>query len=138
MIGAASMDQHAAAEALAEMVDHLLAHAADHDDLDHLVQALDIVQMWCWENVRLEDIPAPTGMDATRMALAASVIERLVEVYRAPPHNQPQQAPAWCSAVPPSPVEIWLVQPVWAGGAALNPIFQRRNIMALENVLSFV
>lgn len=127
-----------AALALNAITNHLLAHAADHNNLDHLVAALDIVQVWCWENVRLEDIPAPTGMDATRMALAASIVERLVEVYRASPHNQPQQAPAWCAAVPPSPVEIWLVQPVWADGVALNPIFQRRNIIALENVLSFV
>lgn len=127
-----------AALALTAITNHLLTHAADHDDLDHLVQALDIVQHMCWENVSLKDIPQPTGMDAVRKALAASVVERLVDVYHAPPHNQPQQAPAWCAKVPSSPVEVWLVDREWADGETLNPIFRRRNIMALENFLMFV
>lgn len=139
MIGAASGDQQAAAEALAEMVDHLVAHSADHDDLDHLVAALDIVQALCWENVSLRDIPEPFVMNPMRKALAASVVERLaLEVYSSPPHNQHQQVPAWCAAVPPSPADVWLVAPEWADGAALNPIFYRRNIIALANFLSFV
>lgn len=127
-----------AAEALARLVNHLLAHATNHDDLDHLVAALDLVQHLCWNRVQLNAIPEPVEMDAVQKALAASVVERLVEVYSSSPHNQQQTAPAWCAGVPPSPVEVWLVEREWADGTALNPIFQHRNIMALENVLSFV
>lgn len=126
-----------AAEALAEIVDHLLAHASDHDDLDHLVAALDIVQHLCWNGASIKDIPEPVGMDAVQKALAAGVVERLVEVYSSPPHNLPQQAPAWCAGIPPSPAEIWLVDREWAEGITLNPIFRRRNIMVLENFLMF-
>lgn len=127
-----------AAEALAEIVDHLLAHAADHDDLDHLVAALDIVQHLCWTGVQLKAIPEPVEMDGVRKALAACVVERLAEVYSSPPHNQRQVASAWCAAVPASPIEVWLVNREWAEGITLNPIFRRRNIMAMENFLMFV
>ncbi|MBR9972047.1 hypothetical protein [Magnetospirillum sulfuroxidans] len=126
-----------AADALAEIVRHLLDHAANHDDLDHLVAALDIVQHLCWNGVSLKDITEPVKMDAVQMALAAGVVERLVEVYSAPPHNLPQQAPVWCAGVPPSPIEVWLVSPTPAEGATLNPIFRRRNVVTLENFLSF-
>lgn len=138
MTDAGSMDQQTAAQALARLVNNLLAHAADHDDLDHLIAALDIVQHMCWENVSLKDIPEPVGMGAMKKAVAASVVERLVEVYSAPPHNLPQHAPAWCAKVSPSPVEVWLVNREWAEGITLNPIFRRRNIMAMENFLMFV
>lgn len=138
MTNAASMDQQTTAQALARLVDHLLSHAADHDDLDHLIAALDIVQWMCWEKVRLKDIPEPVDMGAMKKAVAASVIERLVQVYASPPHNQPQRVPEWCAGVPPSPVEVWLVDREWADGATLNPVFRRRNIMAMENFLMFV
>jgi len=128
-----------AAEALARLVNNLLAHAADTtDDLDHLIAALDIVQWMCWEKVRLKDIPEPVDMGAMKKAVAASVIERLVQVYASPPHNQPQRVPEWCAGVPPSPVEVWLVNREWAEGITVNPIFRRRNIMAMENFLMFV
>lgn len=138
MTDAASMDQQTAVQALARLVDHLLAHAADHDDLDHLIAALDIVQWMCWEKVRLKDIPEPVDMGAMKKAVTASVVERLVEVYSAAPHNQRQVASAWCAAVPASPIEVWLVNREWAEGITLNPIFRRRNIMAMENFLMFV
>lgn len=124
--------------ALNVITNHLLAHAASHDDLDHLVAALDLVQHMCWSGVQLKDIPEPVGMDGVRKALAACVAERLAAVYSSPPHNQRQAAPAWCAGVPPSPVEVWLIDREWADGATLNPIFRRRNIMALEDFLSFV
>lgn len=131
------MEPQVATEALARLVAHLLAHAADYDDLDHLVQALDIVQALFWKNVRLEDIPEPVWMDAVAKALAACVAERLAEVYSSPPHNHRQVAPAWCVNVAPSPVEVWLVDREWADGTALNPTFRRRNVLTLENFLSF-
>lgn len=138
MTDAGSMDQQAAVQALARLVNHLLAHAADHDDLDHLIAALDIVQWMCWEKVRLKDIPEPVDMGAMKKAVAASVIERLVQVYASPPHNQPQRVPAWCATVPPSPIRVWLIDQEWAEGESMNPVFRRRNIMALENFLMFV
>lgn len=138
MTDAASMDQQTAVQALARLVDHLLAHAADHDDLDHLIAALDIVQWMCWEKVRLKDIPEPVDMGAMKKAVAASVVERLVQVYSSPPHGQRQQAPGWCAGVPPNPAEIWLVDRDLADGAMLNPVFKRRNIITLANFLSFV
>jgi hypothetical protein len=132
------MERQAATEALARLVDHLLAHAADHDDLDHLVAALDIVQHICWGHVQLMDIPEPVWMDATAKAMAACVAERLAEVYSSPPHNHRQVAPAWCVNVAPSPVEVWLVNREFAEGVMSNSIFRRRNIVALENFLAFV
>lgn len=126
-----------AAEALDGMVHHLLAHAANRDNLNHLVAALDTVQHLCWAMVRLVEIPEPNHLGPVGKALAASVVERLAEVYGAPPHNQPQTAPAWCATVPASPAVIWLIAPEWADGVELNPAFARRNIMALANFLAF-
>jgi len=126
------------AEILTEMVQHLLAYAASRDDLDHLIAARDLVQHMGWAMFRLKDIPEPYHLDPTGKALAASVIERLVRVYSAPPNNHQQAAPQWCDTVPPSPVELWLIDPKWADGTALNPTFRRRNIIALANFLSYL
>jgi hypothetical protein len=131
-----------AAEALAEMIEHLLRHAEaiaqNDEDLDDLIEALDIVQALCWEGVVLETIPEPTDMDATWKALAACVVERLAEVYSSPPHDLEQRVPGWREIAPPSPVEVWLIDRNFGERNALNPIFKRRNIMALENFLWFV
>lgn len=128
-----------AAQALAEMIEELLAHAAGDDNrLSHLVRALDIVQWMYRERVRLAAIPEPTDMDPVEMALAASVVEGLVGVYTTPPHCQHQRAPEWCATVPPSPTTIWLVPPQFAAEEPLNEKFHRRNIKVLETFLFFV
>lgn len=128
-----------ATDLLHQIAVSLLAHAErrDEDDLDYLIAALDAVQALYRSGVALAEIPAPSDIDPRVRAIKASVLERLVEVWGAPPHDRPhERAPSWCSAIEPSPEEIWLIPPDFAGHP-LDPTFGRRNIRALANFLMF-
>lgn len=114
----------------------LLDHAAG--DRDALITALDIVQDMHRKRVRLATIPEPVDLDSTQKALAACIIERLVEVYNEPPRRGQHRAPDWCRSVPPSQCRVYLVSPDWAMVGDLNPIFLKRNFTALRNFLMFV
>jgi hypothetical protein len=49
------------------------------------------------------EIPAPAGLDATGLAVAAGVVELLAS-------RADQAAPAWTAAVPPAPQRLFLVR----------------------------
>lgn len=105
--------------------------------LSHLVHALDAVQNLFRSKVPLVNIPAPTSSDHRLLTLAACTAERLVEVWAAPPHGRTcEQVPSWCAAVPPLVEPLWLIDHDLAH-FGLKPIFAKRNIRALPNVLIF-
>lgn len=104
----------------------------------YLIHALDAVQDLFRSEVSLINIPMPSSSDPRLLALAACTAERLVEVWQTPPHDRTcEQAPSWCAAVPPLPKPIWLIEREFTE-FGLSPIFEKRNIMALPNVLMFV
>lgn len=124
---------------LDQMAAELLAYAerTDHDDLSHLIRALDGVQDLWRSNVRLEDIPPPTDADPRILALSACVLERLVEVWRTPPHDRyDERAPSWCAEVAALREPLWLIDQDQVQHG-LNPIFKKRNVMVLLNFSMF-
>lgn len=126
------------ADILHQITVNLLSHAhGDDDRVSSLVTALDAVQELYRLHEPLVTIPEPTDLDPRLLALKASVIERLVEVWRTPPHDRSdERAPSWCVAVPPLPEPLWLIDRDLAD-FGLNAIFEPRGIMALPNFLLF-
>lgn len=126
------------ADLLHQIAVHLLKHADGEDDrISALVTALDNIQTLYRMDIPLVTIPAPADDDPRLLALKASVIERLVEVWRTPPHDRcDERAPSWCAAVPPLPQPLWLIDHDLAD-FGLCLIFQNRNIVALPNFLYF-
>ncbi len=126
------------ADLLHQIAVHLLKHADGEDDcISALVTALDAVQELYRADVPLVTIPAPADDDPRLLALKACVMERLAQVWQTPPHDRHgERAPSWCAAVPPLSDQLWLIPPDFAD-LGLNPIFERRGIVALPNFLMF-
>lgn len=126
-------------ELFSQIAVNLLRHALGDDDRQtYLIHALDAAQDLFRSEVSLDNIPAPTSSDPRLRALAACTLERLVEVWATPPHDRiGEQAPSWCAVMLPLPEPLWLIDRTLAE-FWLNPIFAKRNIMALTNFLMFV
>ena len=117
---------------LNKMVDHLLSYEE--------IPFLDLVQyIWRREWV-LGDINKPTDTDPLRLALKACLVERMVEIWNAPPKNCNETVPPWCQSVPavkehfsviPGDLEVWKDEPS-------SHIFEKRNIFAPKEFMFFL
>lgn len=119
--------------ALEKMVSHLLVHEE--------MPFLDLVQYsWrCgWE---IADVGDPEDDDELRYALKACILERMAEIWSAPPKNCPSRAPDWCRNVPPVAVRFAVHSPEYASyweNETFSPVFMKRNIFAPREFMFFV
>lgn len=118
---------------LDRMVDALVAYEE--------IQFLDLVQYIWRRGWPLSSAKKPDDNDALRLALKACLLERMVEIWNAPPKNANEQVPAWCEVVPSSPVRFSVIslenQVFWESEEG-SPIFQRRNIFAPRDFMFFL
>ncbi|MBC6904195.1 hypothetical protein DWB84_01745 [Saccharophagus sp. K07] len=118
---------------LDRMVDALVAHEE--------IQFLDLVQYVWRRGWPLSSAKKPNDNDALRLALKACLIERMVEIWNAPPKNSNEQVPDWCEKVPSSPAHFSVISPesrVFWENEDGSPIFQRRNIFAPRDFMFFL
>lgn len=115
------------------MVDHLLSY----DE----IAFLDLVQFVWRRGWRLNSASEPQESDSLRKALKACLVERMVEIWNAPPKNSDEHAPEWCSNVPAVDQRFSVIkseqQAFWEGELA-NPIFEKRNIFAPKEFMFFL
>ncbi|PUA29163.1 MAG: hypothetical protein B0W54_00710 [Cellvibrio sp. 79] len=119
-------------QALDLMVDRLL----EYDE----IAFLDLVQFVWRRGWKLENATIPESKDPLRKALGASLVERMVEVWNAPPKNSDEKVPVWCEGVPAVFDRFWVVKPedrnLWESEPA-NAIFAKRNIFAPKEFMFF-
>ena len=120
-------------KALDMMIDRLLAH----DE----IALLDLVQLVWRRGWRLENSTASRSQDALHSALRACLVERMVEIWNAPPKNSDEKVPEWCETIPavrdcfsvikPEEQSFWEREPA-------NEIFAKRNIFAPKEFMFFL
>lgn len=118
---------------LDRMVDALVAHEE--------IQFLDLVQYVWRRGWPLSSAKKPNDNDALRLALKACLLERMVEIWNAPPKNAREKVPGWCEMVPPSPVRFSVISPenqVFWENEEGSPIFGYRNIFAPRDFMFFL
>jgi hypothetical protein len=113
------------------MCEAVLAHDA--------VGVMAEVQFFWGAGWPIADIPRPSDKDPLRLAIKACLIERMAEVWSAPPKNEAATAPAWCSEIGPVAAEFSVVSPEYRNSFALeSPVFRKRNLFAPRDYLFFV
>ena len=105
------------------------------------VAFMDDVQLFWRRSWVIQEVPDPKEQDPLRYALMACFLERMAEVWSAPPKNTLSIPPKWCESVPPIkekfsvlPDEFWMLFEV----SPASPIFKKRNIFALQNYMFFL
>jgi len=113
---------------LLELVDDLIEHRD--------IEFSNTIQMLYYKQFNPQYFPDPKLTDPVRYAIAASIVERMCEVWQQPPKNITSVAPDWCKTVPPSPEPVWLIDKNTT--ASKNRIFGNRNIFVYEQFMFFV
>lgn len=115
------------------MIDKVLAY----DEIEFL----DLVQFvwrrgWALDTAKDEQITVPL-----RRALRACLVERMVEIWNAPPKNANEKAPSWCADVPALQERFSVIKPeeqsFWDNEPE-NEIFSKRNIFAPKEFMFFL
>jgi hypothetical protein len=118
---------------LDEMVDHLLAYRE--------IEFLDLVQFVWRRGWPLVSVCEPRDTDPLHRALKACLVERMVELWSAPPKNSPESIPSWCETVPPVKEYFSVIKPddqaLWSSEPG-NEIFEKRNIFAPKEFMFFL
>ena len=118
---------------LNQMVDHLI----DHDEISFL----DLVQFVWRREWPLESAGEPDDELPLRRALKACLVERLVEIWNAPPKNSHEAIPSWCSKIPALQDAFTVIKPeeqsLWEDEPG-NAIFGKRNIFAPKEFMFFL
>lgn len=102
---------------------------------------LDMVQYVWRRGWSLKSASCPSDDSELRCALKACILERMVELWSAPPKNTPETAPVWCSNVPAPKDHFSIIKPeeqsFWQNEPS-NPIFEKRNIFAPKEFMFFL
>ncbi len=118
---------------LDRMVDNLIAH----NEIDFLE---DVQYLWRtgWS---ISTVIDPCDRIPLRYALKACVLERLAEIWSAPPRNRETSPPGWCESVAAVKVNFSVVseeyRAMWDGDLE-SPIFSKRNIFAPKEFMFFL
>lgn len=120
----------AMAETLNRMADLLLSG----DEIEFS----DLVLDWHRNEYECRLMPRPAGDDPAKLALKASIIERLVEVLNMPPHNANQSAPSWTNSVKGINDVVKLQSDRLLEDEDLCEAFQKRGFLVAKNFMFFV
>ncbi|GLQ29615.1 hypothetical protein [Litoribrevibacter albus] len=118
---------------LDQMVDHILNY--------NEIEFLDLVQFIWRRGWALENAEPPHDELELRCALKACLIERMAEIWNAPPKNSNEVIPAWCLKIPALSNSFSVIKPeeqsLWEGESG-NDIFRKRNIFAPSEFMFFL
>ena len=120
-------------EILDKMVDYLLAY----DE----IRFLDLVQFVWRRGWPLSSASKPKDKDPLRLALKACLVERMVEIWNAPPKNSHEAVPDWCEMVPAVEARFSVIEhknkELWKNEPS-SPIFDKRNIFSPKEFMFFL
>lgn len=119
------------------VLDRMCDSVVKHDT----VALMDDVQLFWRKEWDLGQVLDPHEKDALKYALKACFIERMAEVWSAPPKSQLTDAPNWCRRVPPVQKEFSVIPDEYRNfyeGDLISPIFKQRNIFAPRDFMFFV
>lgn len=92
------------------------------------------------ESRRRADFITPIPKPRKR-TLKACLLERMAEIWNAPPKNAREEVPSWCQSVPAVLDRFSVISPenqgFWKGEEG-SPIFGRRNIFAPRDFMFFL
>jgi len=119
------------------VLERMCASVLRHDT----VAFMDDVQLFWRKNWDLAQVSDPQEQDALKYALKACFLERMAEVWSAPPKSQLATAPDWCQRVPAVQKEFSVVPKEYRKfyeGDMVSAIFGKRNIFAPRDFMFFV
>ena len=119
-----------AAKMLDEMTSHILA--------GNEIAFSDLILDWYREGFECQSIPQPKDTDELRIALKASILERLAEVLNSPPHNESQLPPKWCKKIGSLNKPVKLQSDRLLEGERYCEAFQKRNLFVVSNFMFFI
>lgn len=96
------------------------------------------VASWYRKKYPCELTPRPTDTDPLRLAVKASIMERLVEVANNPPWNGEERVPRWCADIPGIDAPLKLQSDRLLEDEVYCPAFAKRNLIVVGNFMFFV
>jgi hypothetical protein len=93
---------------------------------------------WYRNDYKCSLVPRPSDTDETRLAVKASIIERLVEVLNSPPRQEGQSDPTWCREISSLKEPLKLQSDRLLEGEQFCEAFARRNLFVVKNFMYFI
>ena len=93
---------------------------------------------WYRNNYQCAQTPKPTDLDEVRLAVKASILERLVEVLNSPPRNETQKIPSWVKDIKGVKEPIKLQSDRLLEGEEYSEAFKKRNLYVVKNFMFFI
>jgi len=115
---------------LDQMTDDILSGR----EIDFSERILD----WFRNGYRCINVPRPDDNDSLRLALKASIIERMVEVFNSPPHNDNQLVPEWCDDIGAVKEQVKLQSERLLEDEDYCEVFEKRNLLVVKNFMYFI
>lgn len=119
-------------------LDQLLDQMSDFLLSGHEIEFSDMVLDWYRDGYRCSQTPKPTDTDKLKLAIKASIVERMVEVFNSPPHNSDQKVPAWCDDIGAFDKPVKLQSERLLEGEKYCRVFEKRNLIVVKNFMFFV
>ena len=124
-----------------ESLDLVLDRMADHILSYEEIEFLDLVQYVWRREWPLCEASKPKDEDPLRLAIKASLLERMVEIWNSPPKNSAEKVPKWCASIPGVENEFSVISPekmqLWENEPG-SEVFKKRNIFAPEQFMFFL
>ena len=98
----------------------------------------DLILDWYRENLECGSVPRPKDNDKLRLAVKASIVERLVEVLNAPPHSGNQAPAPWCDSIEPLKEPMKLQSDRLLEDEDYCQAFEKRNLYVVSNFMFFI
>ncbi|TVZ41170.1 helix-turn-helix protein [Alteromonadaceae bacterium 2753L.S.0a.02] len=124
----------AMAMAMAAMLDRMADSLLVGDE----IAFSDLILDWHRSDYECQLTPKPVDTDSRKLALKASIIERLVEVLNAPPHNGNQSTPSWTNSIDGVDGIVKLQSDRLLVDEAYCEAFEKRGFLAVKNFMFFI
>ncbi len=98
----------------------------------------DLVLDWHRAEFECNLIPKPNDTDPRKLALKASIVERLVEVLNMPPHNANQSTPSWTNSILGIDETAKLQSDRLLEDEAYCEVFEKRGFLVAKNFMFFI
>lgn len=116
----------------------LLNHMTDYLLSGQEIEFSECVLDWYRQGYECGKVPRPDDNTGIRMAVKASIIERLVEVLNSPPHSEQHSVPEWCGLVEGLDKPLKLQSDRLLEGEDYCPAFEKRNLLVVKNFMFFI
>lgn len=98
----------------------------------------ECIQNWHRSNYRCNLVPMPSDTDEFRLAVKASIMDRLVEVLNTPPHSGNQITPDWCDNIKAVDIPRKLQSDALLEDGQYCEAFAKRNLYVTQNFMYFI